>query len=68
MHPLLSNFCLKDINSNCVSYTSLSPKYVKLKDKCIDQFDLTYSTNLKKITQLTRKIISTFHFRKINGF
>lgn len=68
MHPLLTNFCLNEINSNFVSYTPLTPKYVKLKDKVIETFDLKYSTKLNEVSQLSGKIISTFHFRKINGF
>ena len=67
-HPLLTNFCLSETNSNVVAYLENSPRYVKVKKNSIKNFNIEYSSSIYEATQLSGEIISTLHFRKINGF
>lgn len=66
--PLLTNFCLNEIKSNCVQYSHISPRYIKLKDNNIKNLNIEYSSSINSGTYLSGHIISTLHFRKKNGF
>jgi hypothetical protein len=67
-HPLLSNLCLTEVNSNTVAHVPNSPRYIKVKDNKIESFNLEYSSSLYSQNEITGNIISTLHFRKLNGF
>ena len=68
MHPLLSNFCLSDFHSIAVAYSPNNPRYVRVKENLIKNFNIEYSPSIYSGNQLSGEIISTLHFRKKNGF
>ena len=68
MHPLLTNFCLSDYKSNAVAYTPNNPRYVRVKENVIKNFNIEYSPSIYSGSQLSGEIISTLHFRKKDGF
>ena len=66
--PVLTNICLTDIKSNVVVENIQNPRYIKLKKEYLTGFDLEYTSDIYSNTELKGTIISTLHFRKINGF
>lgn len=65
---VLTNFSLGEIKSNVTQYNHNLPRYVKIKDNCIKNFTIEYSSSINAPTNLKGQIISTLHFRKANGF
>ena len=56
---MISNVNKADINV---------PQYVKLQNQTINNFNIEYTADLEDQTLLKGNIISTLHFRKLNGF
>ena len=67
-NPVLTNFCLPETQSNVTVYNPNAPFYVKVKDNLIKDFNIQYLSTINDISNLSGEIISTLHFRKINGF
>lgn len=65
--PILSNFVLNDICLNFASKEFEYPQYVKLSKDYISELTLEYTTDLYKSSFLEGTIISTLHFRPVNG-
>lgn len=65
---ILSNFVFDKISSNVASKEFAYPQYVKLSKNYISEFTLEYRSDLYKSSFFKGTIISTLHFRKINGF
>lgn len=67
-HPLLTNFCLPETESNIVAFVPNTPFYTNVKDNLIKDINIQYSSTIYGESNLTGEIISTLHFRKVNGF
>lgn len=67
-YPLLTNICLSDIKSDTVCHNLKNPIYVKVKSKYINEIEIEYLTDLYIPSFLKGTIVSTLHFRKLNGF
>lgn len=67
-HPVLTNFCLPESQSNVLVYNPNAPFYVKVRENLIKDFNIQYLSSINNIPKLSGEIISTLHFRKVNGF
>lgn len=65
---ILKNFVFEKISSNVTSKEFVNPQYIKVKRNFISDLSLEYTPDLMKGSFLKGSIISTLHFRKINGF